>query len=201
MWWPVVSISRRWRPWWITPLRRICKRISIVWGARHAPGRHEKNVVWGESGRMLFFVIQFPCPTNWVSTGWRSEGWSCANGRSKIFCCKTSELLTSFLHLSLSLCLIDFVVTWILVCLSKIRRISQLLHMHHFYCLVPGGAYVYLRDSWWFGPFWEDASWERWLLGAYQTLMQSIQLTQRLGKWPRMIGTGINLKHSHHLFL
>lgn len=177
MWWPVVSTSRRWRPWWITPLRRIFKRISIVWGARHAPGRPGDTISMPQQ-----------LGIKWVKVDVLHME------RSNIFCCKTSELLICCLHLSLSLCLIVFVV----VCFSKIQRMSmsQLLHMHHFCYHWAGGAYIYLRDTWWFGPFWEDASWERWLLGAYQTLRQSIQESDL-----ESLGSRINLRHCHHLFL
>lgn len=175
MWWPVVSISRRWRPWWITPLRRIFKRISIVWGAPHAPGRPGGK--WKNVGQAD--VISMPQHLGYQL----GEGWRFANGKVQHFLLQniwTSHLLfPSFAFI-------------VLDCFCG----SVPFHMHHFCYHIAGGAYIYLRDTWWFGPFWEDASWERWLLGAYQTLRQSIQESDL-----ESLGSRINLRHCHHLFL
>ena len=137
-------------------------------------------------------VIQFPCPNSWVLSGWRLT-----------FCTWKGPTFFAAKHLNFSfvVSIFRFHCAWLflwVVCFSKIQRMSmsQLLHMHHFCYHWAGGAYIYLRDTWWFGPFWEDASWERWLLGAYQTLRQSIQESDL-----ESLGSRINLRHCHHLFL
>ncbi len=185
MWWPVVSTSRRWRPWWITPLRRIFKRTSIVSGARHEPGRHEKSSV-GEKVEECCMLIQFPCPSSWVSTGWRLT-----------FCkCKVQHFFAAK-HLNFSpvfsICRLHcaWLFLWWHEYWCAFRGFATFVH--HFFNLA-GGAYIYLRYSWWFGPFWEDAAWERWLLGAHQTLGNEFSRPRANSLWYMVGMDGYGLK-------